>query len=170
MWSFLLASLASLAAITSVHAHPKPHGSHMLNRRAVDLDSFRVKVPTVYRNATDVKTDPSIPSLSRRASAQDVAMGLVQSTVPDATFRLVDDHYVGANGIAHLYFKQTANGLDIDTADFNVNVSSMVSTNNHRKYSLPIKRLLIASRLAVTILCSHLETPSTRALFPHHQT
>jgi extracellular elastinolytic metalloproteinase len=34
----------------------------------------------------------------------------------------VDDHYVGNNGIAHFYFKQTVNDLDIDNADFNVNV------------------------------------------------
>ena len=32
------------------------------------------------------------------------------------------DHYVGTNGIAHYYFKQTANDLDIDNADFNVNI------------------------------------------------
>ncbi|KAF1846149.1 extracellular metallo proteinase 2 [Cucurbitaria berberidis CBS 394.84] len=121
MRSFLLASLASLAAIKSTYAHPRP-GSNTLHRRAVDLDSFRVKVATVYKNATEVAADPSIPSLAKRASPQEVATALVQSTVPDAKFRLVDDHYVGANGIAHFYFKQTANGLDIDTADFNVNI------------------------------------------------
>lgn len=43
-------------------------------------------------------------------------------TMPNATFRLVDDHYVGANGIAHFYFRQTANDVDIDNADFNVNI------------------------------------------------
>ncbi|KAJ4366859.1 hypothetical protein N0V83_007387 [Neocucurbitaria cava] len=121
MRSFLLASLASWAAIKSASAHPRP-GSHMLSRRAIDLDSFRVKVAAVYKNATEVEADPSIPSVARRASAQDVATELVQSTAPDATFRLVDDHYVGANGVAHFYFKQTANSLDIDTADFNVNI------------------------------------------------
>jgi extracellular elastinolytic metalloproteinase len=34
----------------------------------------------------------------------------------------VGDHYVGTNGIAHFYFKQTVNDLDIDNADFNVNI------------------------------------------------
>lgn len=52
----------------------------------------------------------------------DTATQLVQKTVPGATFRVVGDHYVGDNGVAHINFKQTANGLDIDNADFNVNV------------------------------------------------
>jgi len=47
---------------------------------------------------------------------------LVKATVPGAQFRLVGDNYVGSNGIAHFYFKQTANDLDIDNADFNVNI------------------------------------------------
>lgn len=34
----------------------------------------------------------------------------------------MDDHYVGTNGIAHFNFKQTVNGVDIDNADFNVNI------------------------------------------------
>ncbi|OAL57494.1 extracellular metallo proteinase MEP [Pyrenochaeta sp. DS3sAY3a] len=122
MRSFLLASLCTLLAVPNANAHPRPHGPYSLSRRAVDLDSFRVKVATTYKNATAVEADPSIPSLSKRAEAQDIATELVKTTIPDATFRLVDDHYVGNNGVAHFYFKQTANGLDIDTADFNVNV------------------------------------------------
>lgn len=51
------------------------------------------------------------------------ATALIKSVAPGITFRLVDDHYIGANGIAHVYFKQTANGVDIDNAAFNVNVS-----------------------------------------------
>ncbi|KAL6707019.1 hypothetical protein ACN47E_004969 [Coniothyrium glycines] len=119
MRSVLLASLASLSAVI-IHAHPTSHNK--LAKRAVDLDAFRVKVKTVYKNATAVELDPTIPSLSRRASAQDVATELVQKTSPSAKFRLVDDHYVGTNGIAHFFFKQTVNGLDVDTADFNVNI------------------------------------------------
>ena len=128
MRSFLLASLASLSTV-SVYGHPTSHtshashGSHSLTRRAVDLDSFRVKVATPYKNATAVQADPNIPSsVVKRADAKDVATELVQTTVPGATFRLLDDHYVGTNGIAHFYYKQTVNGLDVDTADFNVNV------------------------------------------------
>ena len=123
MRSFLLASLASLSAI-NVYAHPTAHTSRSLNRRAIDLDSFRIKVASVYNNATTTDADSSVSSLGKRATAEDVATALVEKIAPDATFRLVNDHYVGTNGVAHFYFRQTANGLDIDTADFNVNVST----------------------------------------------
>ncbi|KAF2124432.1 extracellular metallo proteinase MEP [Dothidotthia symphoricarpi CBS 119687] len=120
MRSALIATLASLGAV-GIRAHPTAH-SNTLGRRAVDLESFRMKIKTDYKNATEVLSDPSIPSLTRRTSAEDIATQLVKTTVPGATFRLANDHYVGTNGVAHFYFKQTANGLDIDNADFNVNV------------------------------------------------
>jgi extracellular elastinolytic metalloproteinase len=121
MRSFLLASLASLATIKNTQAHPA-HNNRSLNRRAVDLDSFRMKVPVAYTNSTAVVADPSIPTLARRATAEDTATELVKQIATGSTFRLADT-YVGGNGIAHFYFKQTANGIDIDNGDFNVNVS-----------------------------------------------
>ncbi|KAI4615774.1 hypothetical protein J4E80_006191 [Alternaria sp. BMP 0032] len=123
MRSVLLASLASLSAI-SVYGHPHAswQGRSTLTRRAVDLDSYRMKHAAAYKNVAEVVADPNINTLTKRASAEDVATDLVKATIPDATFRLVKDSYVGDNGVAHFYFKQTANGLDIDTADFNVNV------------------------------------------------
>ncbi|CAN9213852.1 unnamed protein product [Alternaria alternata] len=123
MRSVLLASLASLSAI-SVYGHPQPtwQGRSTLARRAVDLDSYRLKHAASYKNTADVVADPNINTLAKRASAEDIATDLVKATLPDAEFRLVKDSYVGDNGVAHFYFKQTANGLDIDTADFNVNV------------------------------------------------
>lgn len=96
----------------------------MLSRRAVDLNAFRMVLETDYANATSVKSDPSISSLAKRADPEDTATELVKTTVPGATFRLVGDHYVGDNGVAHYNFKQTANDVDIDNADFNVNVSA----------------------------------------------
>ncbi|CAA9961110.1 hypothetical protein CFE70_004484 [Pyrenophora teres f. teres 0-1] len=119
MRSFLLASLASLSAI-SVYGHP--HARSTLTRRGVDLDSYRMKHAATYKNVAEVVADPSINTLAKRASAQDIATDLVKATIPNATFRLVSDSYVSDNGVAHFYFKQTANGLDIDTADFNVNI------------------------------------------------
>lgn len=84
-----------------------------------------MKVPVSYTNAKEVGTDASISSLSRRSTAEDLASALVNKIVPGATFR-VADNYVGSNGVAHIYFKQTANGLDIDNGDFNVNVSQQI--------------------------------------------
>ncbi|KAH8716734.1 extracellular metallo proteinase 2 [Phaeosphaeriaceae sp. PMI808] len=117
MRSFLLASLASLATIKGTQGHPH----HSLGRRGVDLNAFRMKLPVTYINATAVVADPTIPTLTRRGSVEDTATELVKKTIPGATFRLADN-YVGTNGIAHLYFKQTANGIDIDNGDFNVNI------------------------------------------------
>jgi extracellular elastinolytic metalloproteinase len=133
MRSALLATLASLAV---VNAHPATHGSRTLGRRAIDLDAFRMVIKTEYKNATEVDLDPTIPTLRARATTEETATELVQSTVPGAKFRLVNDHYVGDNGVAHYYFKQTANGLDIDNADFNVNVSIPQSSHSlcHRSY------------------------------------
>jgi extracellular elastinolytic metalloproteinase len=122
MRSFLLASLASLATIRSTQGHPyhgqSPRG---LNKRGVDLDSFRMKVPVTYTNAAAVGSDASIAALTRRATAEDTATELVKKTAPGASFRLVES-YTGTNGVAHFFYKQTANGYDIDNGDFNVNV------------------------------------------------
>lgn len=121
MRSFLLASLASLSAV-SVYGHPA-HSSRGLSRRAVDLDTFRPKALSSYKNATEVVADPSIHSIGKRADPEQVAHDLVAQSVPGATFRLRDDHYVGTNGIAHFYYVQTLNGIDLDGSTFNVNVS-----------------------------------------------
>jgi extracellular elastinolytic metalloproteinase len=121
MRSFLLASLASFATVKSIQAHPY-HNTHALSRRAIDLDSFRMKVPVAYTGAAEVASDPAINALTKRATAEDTATELVKATAPGATFRLVEN-YVGTNGVAHFFFKQTAHDIDVDNGDFNVNVS-----------------------------------------------
>lgn len=121
MRSALIATLASVAAV-GVYAHPHARNSASLSRRAIDLDKFRMVVKTEYKNATEVDADPTIPTLRARATPEEVATELVSAQAPDAEFRLSTDHYTGKNGVSHFYYKQTANGLDIDNADFNVNV------------------------------------------------
>jgi extracellular elastinolytic metalloproteinase len=74
-----------------------------------------------YTNSSEAQGDSSISSLVA-ADPENTATELVKATVPGAQFRLVNDHYVGENGIAHFYFKQTIDNLDIDNADFNVNI------------------------------------------------
>lgn len=87
MRSVLLASLASLSAI-SVYGHPQPtwQGRSTLARRAVDLDSYRLKHAASYKNTADVVADPNINTLAKRASAEDIATDLVKATLPDAEF------------------------------------------------------------------------------------
>ncbi|KAH8689236.1 Fungalysin metallopeptidase-domain-containing protein [Phaeosphaeriaceae sp. PMI808] len=121
MRSFLLASLTSLAA-HNVHAHHShsTHSTQPLSKRTVDFP-FHEVLNTKYANFAKVQGDPSIVPPAQE-NPQRTATELVKMTVPGATFRLADDHYVGSNGIAHFYFKQMANDLDIDNADFNVNI------------------------------------------------
>ncbi|KZM24704.1 low affinity high capacity ammonium permease [Ascochyta rabiei] len=104
---------------TVVGAHPTAHDNSLV-ARAIDLNAFRLKPTSKYVNAS-VAESPSV-RLRRREDYVETATELVKSIANGATFRVVGDHYVGANGIAHVNFKQTAHDLDIDNADFNVNV------------------------------------------------
>lgn len=119
MHASLLTGLASLAL---VGAHPSGPGSHSIVGRSIDLNAFRLKATSSYVNAS-IAESPS-HRRHKRADYIEAATELVKSQINGASFRVVEDHYVGANGVAHVNFKQTANGLDIDNADFNVNVSA----------------------------------------------
>lgn len=122
MRSLLLLSLAGLAAKTQAHpAHHAPRGS-ALGKRGIDLEAFRLKEIADYIPNEEVVEDPPL-TVSKRDDYLETAKDVIKSVLPKATFRLVEDHYVGSNGIAHVHFKQTVNGVDVDNADFNVNVS-----------------------------------------------
>lgn len=115
-----------VTALLSTHVlgHPKSTSTsrRTLHRRVIDLGAFRLNTIPSYNNASI--TDASgLTSLAKRDDYIGTATVLVQKVIPGAEFRLIDDHYVGVNGIAHANFKQTVHGLDIDNADFNVNVS-----------------------------------------------
>lgn len=128
----LLLAASLLSSTGYVRGHPAPEARPGLQRRTVDLNAFRLTALSEYVNATVAESSIDSASLSRRADYVDTATALVKDKVPGATFRLVQDHYVGANGVAHVHFKQTANGLDIDNADFNVNVSHPISDHPSR--------------------------------------
>jgi extracellular elastinolytic metalloproteinase len=124
---FVTSSIAAALLASQVLGHPSStHSSRRstgaLQPRVIDLSAFRLKALASYTNATST-TESDIASLVKRADYLDTATSLVQQIAPGAEFRLVDDHYVGDNGVGHVNFKQTVNGLDIDNADFNVNVS-----------------------------------------------
>ncbi|KAI0473401.1 Fungalysin metallopeptidase-domain-containing protein [Xylariaceae sp. FL0804] len=117
-----LVLLGLLGASLPVHAHPGHHiKQHGVRRRTVDLDAYRPTQEAEYVGRKAVKANPTM-ALLKRADYVSTATELVRSVMPDAEFRVVKDHYVGSNGIAHVHFKQTAHGLDIDNADFNVNI------------------------------------------------
>ena len=127
MRGLLLATVAALTA-SQTAAHPASRPQWGIAKRAVDLDAFRLKVSSDYVDSKAVIEDPEVSSLTKRASAQDIATEVVEKTVPGAKFRLVES-YTGTNGVSHVYFRQTANDIDIDNADFNVNVSTSFSHN-----------------------------------------
>ncbi|KAI1333638.1 Fungalysin metallopeptidase-domain-containing protein [Xylariaceae sp. FL0016] len=116
----LLGSL--LGASLPVQSHPAHNSKANLRRRTVDLNAFRVTQVAEYSNTAATSSNPAV-RLLKRDSYVDTATELVKSVVPGLEFRLVNDHYVGTNGIGHVHFKQTAHGLDIDNADFNVNIA-----------------------------------------------
>jgi extracellular elastinolytic metalloproteinase len=124
----MLSSLLAGAGLVAIAASHPAHGNG-LARRAIDLNAFRLTAVSEYVNATVAVTEPSVNlHRSKRGDYLETATELVKSVAKGATFRVVGDHYVGANGIAHVNFKQTANGLDIDNADFNINVGEQSSS------------------------------------------
>lgn len=89
--------------------------------RAVDLDALRVKALASYTKSSDVAGNSRI-KLLRRGDSVGTAIDLIKSIAPNATFRVKDDSYLGANGLSHVFLQQTVHDVDIDNAILNVNV------------------------------------------------
>ncbi|EXA33950.1 hypothetical protein NW761_010489 [Fusarium oxysporum] len=119
--SLLLIGLSSLAGAHPSRRAPNPSP---LSKRGLDLEAFKLPPMAEYVPQDEVPDDVSAKVVTKRADYTETAKDLVKSTFPKATFRMVTDHYVGSNGIAHVNFKQTVNGIDIDNADFNVNIGA----------------------------------------------
>ncbi|KAI1179588.1 fungalysin metallopeptidase [Nemania sp. FL0916] len=111
----------SLLGASLVEAHTSLPLKRDIQRRAVDVNPFRLNTNSLYIDHQSSKADESLNALNG-GDYVDKATALVKKTVPDAEFRLKPDHYVGTNGVAHVYFRQTINSLDVGNADFNVNV------------------------------------------------
>lgn len=119
MKSALLFGLAGLAATTCAHSERRS------TTRGVDISKYGIMSQHgvgAYSTSDQVQEDGVIASLGKRSTYVETATELVKTTVPGIEFRLAGDHYVDVNGIAHVNFKQTTHGIDIDNADFNVNV------------------------------------------------
>ncbi|KAG8423396.1 hypothetical protein J3458_000297 [Metarhizium acridum] len=123
MKSAAILGLTGLAA--NVLAHPQRyHATEVsLGKRGVDLSKFRMPGSSEYTVSTQAESDPAISNIQKRGDYVSAATQLVKTVLPNAEFRVVDDHYVDIDGLAHVNFKQTVHGLDIDNADFNVNVN-----------------------------------------------
>ena len=102
MRGILLAGFLSSAAYVRGHPAPEARTGAALQRRTIDLNAFRLPALSEYINATVVESSPETASFAKRADYVDTATELVKTKAPGATFRLVQDHYVGDNGIAHV--------------------------------------------------------------------
>lgn len=85
------------------------------------IDRFRPRTRSNY-----VSGAGDVARLSAAAAGGDyieIATRHLTTIHPDVEFRRTTDSYVSSSGVGHVYFKQTLHGLDIDDADFNVNVN-----------------------------------------------
>lgn len=115
--------LLGLTGLVAVSAHPQRrqpnNGASALSKRGVDLSEYPMPGLGSYTKTANVKT------VEKRISSSgyvETATKLVKEKFPDLEFRVIDDAYVGTNGIGHVNFKQTVHGLDVDNGDFHVNV------------------------------------------------
>jgi hypothetical protein len=126
---------ALLAGRVLGHPHP-PTSENTIQRRTVDLNAFKVGVGSSYSNNLVLTEEkPQLRTFSAPTYI-DTASQLVRKVVPGAEFRVVNS-YQSDTGVGHVVFKQTLHGIDIDTADFNVNVNVSLAridpiTNNSR--------------------------------------
>ncbi|GAW15807.1 hypothetical protein ANO14919_052290 [Xylariales sp. No.14919] len=102
-------------------AHPSTRARNGVQRRDVDLKSFKLNTQSQYFSHKAVKADQSL-KLLKRTTYVETATELVKQVIPNAEFRVAKDHYVGTNGVSHVYFRQTVNGIDVGNANFNVNI------------------------------------------------
>lgn len=90
---------------------------------ALDLESLRLKTSSTYVKSAELDLTPRHLRFQKRDTYLDTAIEAAKRIAPGATFRVSDDHYVGTNGLKHVYFHQTVHGIDIDNAVLNINVS-----------------------------------------------
>ncbi|KAL2672933.1 hypothetical protein Neosp_013651 [[Neocosmospora] mangrovei] len=121
--SLLLLGLTGLASQANAHPAKRQPNDSPLSKRGVDLDAFRLPELAKYVPQDEVP-DISNARIAPSSDYTKTAEEFVKSVVGKATFRLVSDHYVGTNGVAHVQFKQTVNDIDVDNADFNVNIGA----------------------------------------------
>jgi extracellular elastinolytic metalloproteinase len=149
----LLSFIGALVLAVSLTAHPT-HSFQDTNHRGVAvLDDLRLRPNVEYLDNNQQTPVSSSDETLMPQSYVETATQLVREKFANVTIRLKDDHYVGDNGVAHVHFRQTVHGVDVDNADFNVNVSSSL-VFSHEQF-----RLITVSRLVKTAACSPMETP-----------
>lgn len=131
---FWLAFAAGLAV-----AHPSHRTVSREDKKAAFLDSFCFNTLYSYtmldRNSDGSSSAGWKQDVDRDTPANDDRNGpvpyyvqaaalQVQKTVPNASFHVTDDYYIGTNNVGHVHFQQVVDGIDVNTAHFSINSSS----------------------------------------------
>lgn len=116
------AIVALLAVRTLGHPAPPSSSVQSIQKRTVNLLAYKLGVGSEYVNNVVITEQGPVFKGFVAPSYTDTATYLVKSVFPEAEFRLLSS-YRSSNGMGHVVFKQILHGIDIDTADFNVNVS-----------------------------------------------
>lgn len=127
-----------LAVAFSTHlgsAHPARGASSRVYERAPLLDTYRFDTVSTYTTRDQDSDVLSIAALKRGVDVDaegdgntalpyyvQAAASQVREIISDASFRIVDDYYIGTNHVGHVHFQQIIDGIDVDTAYFKVNV------------------------------------------------
>lgn len=121
-------SLAILGLLAGASAHPAASPSDKglsasATHNTIDVSKFHMPQVGHYSSSTETAKQHRALAFVKRGTYVETATELVKKIAPDSQFRLVDDHYIGDNGIGHVHFRQTIHGLDVDNADFKVNIA-----------------------------------------------
>jgi Fungalysin/Thermolysin Propeptide Motif len=151
----MLRSITVLLGLSALRAAAIQHNHAHSSGLQVDISKYRLQANADYVKAEDIPHSNSrIRAAVKFSDYVETATSFVKSMAPGATFRVVDGHYVGSDGIGHVYFKQILNGLEVDNGDFNVNVRPTQPSESTRHADISI-RLLRMVRFSLT------ETPFT---------
>lgn len=116
-------ALLGLAGLAAAHPSPSAHNAE-LGKRGIDLSRFRMPDVSSYTTSQATKSNKIAMAVEKRGDYVSTAKEFVKKSVPGAQFRVVDDHFVSSSGVAHINLKQTVHGIDIDNADFKVNIKN----------------------------------------------
>jgi extracellular elastinolytic metalloproteinase len=163
MKSAILLGLTGLAANVNAHPTKQAEAGNSLTKRGIDISKYSLPTLSEYTASPNIEEEASLQALTFKRNYVDTATRAVKRAAPKAEFRVVDDHYIDIDGIGHVHFKQTTHGIDIDNADFKVNVSER---QNPLVQANQMLTCTSESRLAKTAGFSPTETASSPASCP----
>ncbi|KAH7304728.1 Fungalysin metallopeptidase-domain-containing protein [Stachybotrys elegans] len=71
-------------------------------------------------------SDASVTDLARlpppTGNYTETAASFVKQSFPEYDFRMLGGHYIGKNGVGHVQFRQSVNGVDLDNGNLNINI------------------------------------------------